>query len=162
MRVVTGSNSAPPPPPDDQERFIALLVSEAQNQRALQAGTSDGYDTKALGLLAVAVAGVVALLAARPGPVWLVATLLLVITTVPLFLTLWTQDFAEGPDLAEVYEQNIGQPAVIGTAQLLGELQAAIDYNRRMLELKVGRLTAGFIAILGASALSAILLSVVR
>ena len=57
MPAVTRTGSAPPPP-DDQERFIPLLVSDAQNQLALQAGTSSGYDAKALGRHGLAVADV--------------------------------------------------------------------------------------------------------
>jgi hypothetical protein len=160
VRVVTGAVSSPPP--DDQERFIALLIGEAQTQRAIQAGTTDGYDGKALGLVAVAVAGVTALLAARPGPVWLVATLLLAGAMVPLFLTLWLRDFANGPDLGAAYEQNIEEPAVIATAQLLGELEAAVEFNNRMLQTKARFLTWGFVALLLAGAVSGVLLSVLR
>jgi hypothetical protein len=160
VRVWTGAVSSPPP--DDQERFIALLVSEAQSQRSLQAGTADGYDAKALGLLAIAVAGMAAVLAARPGPVWLVATLLFAGSTVPNLLTLWTCEFAKGPDLAEVYEQNIGDPAVMAAAQLLAEIQASVEDNQAMLRTKAGLLTWGFIAVVVAAAASAILLSVVR
>lgn len=160
MRVISGATA--PPPPDDQERFIALLVTEAQSQKAIQAGTADGYDTKALGLLAVLVAGVAALLASRPGPVWFVATLLLAAATVPLFLTLWLQDFAAGPALAEVYVQNIGLPMALGAAQLLSEVMAALEYNDRMLARKEVLLTRGFAAVLIAAVVSAVLLSVVR
>lgn len=160
MRVISGAGS--PPSPDEQERFIALLVSEAQSQKAIQAGTADGHDAKALGLLAVLVAGVAALLAARPGPVWIVASVLLSAATVPLFLTLWLQDFAAGPELAEVYAENIDLPTALGAAQLLGELTATLDRNDRMLARKGLFLTVGFVAVFLAAVLSGALLSVVR
>lgn len=80
----------------------------------------------------------------------------------PLLGTLAAQAFSEGPILAQVYEQNIDSPAVLASAQLFGELVAAVEYNAGLLRTKGRVLTTGYLAVLVAAPGSAALLSVVR
>jgi hypothetical protein len=118
---------------DERSILVELLIPTALNRHDGSLRDSDALDTKALGMLAV-VATALALLAATyqhlHGGWWLPA-IGLAAAGILLILAVWPRRFDLGPDLEQFYEEMAGSSPLQASRQMLAELLAATDHNRK-------------------------------
>ena len=158
-------HSVPARDQDEEAReTAAMLVGLAQLQLNAILDNSDSHDTKALGLLAATAAAVGLLVGARPtvDRYWWASAVGLLAASVCFMGTLWNRGFRVGPDIEAFYDAYWDRPALEASVQMLGELRAAFEANKRVLVTKGRLLTAGYLLIVLTAASSAVYLWLVQ
>jgi hypothetical protein len=129
----------PWPAPEEEYRALAdLIVPAAQQRLVVGLQDWDAIDTKALGVLATAVAlAALAALHHTLNALWWLPAVGLGIACLLLAAVIWPYDVESAPDLLELHDEMRNDGALRTARELLSDLTAAADGNDSPLDRKI-------------------------
>jgi hypothetical protein len=149
---------------DAQRDIVGMLIDQAQAQLAASLRNAESHDTKALGLLAVEVASVLALLNlhAALNRFWPSLLAGACLSMAAFCVTLWSRAFRLGPAIDPLYEEFIDRPALDASIAILDVLNQSIVDNQTIVEVKKRAWVIGAVIMFVTVVAGAIFLPVVR
>jgi hypothetical protein len=136
-------------PQAEYEVLSAMIVPAAQQRYVTGLQDWDAIDTKALGVLAAAVAALAALAAFHQGVnrLWWLPALGLFCSCVLFALVIRPDEVTSAPDLLDLHDQMRDEGRLEAARELLDDLTYAADGNERPLGLKVQLFRYGLVVL---------------